>query len=347
MIEADILLTSLLQSTDEDERERLLEQLITVYAAPIINLIVQRRFVQRRYQFTDHHFADPEDVQREVILELIGRLRLLMTSDRQTPIRSFRRYVIGVAVNVSNDALRTKSPARSNLRDNIREILARNQMFMLRKNGDGKWLCGLAEWCERDTAPDLAVIRGEIEEAARRFIDGRQEGARKIRILGANFIGHLLSQINQPIRLDDLVEIVSSLLNIRDHKIESLDQNEMLSERIAVKNAGPDAELLGRELLHRFWEELRRLPKPQRDVISLGFFDGKGEDLFSLLIGEGIVTPEQIRREFDLPEEEFHTLWIQLPIRDNAVLAERLGATRDQLRKWRYLGWKRIRSVFK
>lgn len=347
MIEADILLTSLLQSTDEDERERMLEQLITVHAAPIIKLIVQRQFVQRRRYFIDHHFEDPEDVQREVILELVGRLRLLMTSEGQTPIRSFKRYVIGVAVNVSNDALRTKSPARSNLRDNVREILARNQMFMLRKNGGGKWLCGLAEWGERDSAPDLAVIRGKIEEAARRFMNGRQAEGRKIRILGANFIGYLLAQINQPIRLDDLVEIISSLLNIRDNKIESLDQDEMLSERIAVKSAGPDAELLGRELLHRFWEELRRLPKPQRDVISLGFSDGKGEDLFSLLIGEGIATPEQIRREFDLPEVEFHTLWMQLPIRDNAALAERLGATRIQLRKWRYLGWKQIRSVFK
>lgn len=43
MLDADSVLASFLRSTDESERERLLDDLISTHAAPIIRSVVWRR----------------------------------------------------------------------------------------------------------------------------------------------------------------------------------------------------------------------------------------------------------------------------------------------------------------
>lgn len=89
---------------------------------------------------------------------------------------------------------------------------------------------------------------------------------------------------------------------------------------------------------------MRRLPKRQRDAVCLGFADHDGEDLFTLLLDAEIVTQEQLWEEFGLAEAEFNDLWARLPILDNTDLAARLGATPQQLSKWRFLAWKQVRA---
>lgn len=336
MQDADSVLVSFLRATNESEREQFLDELISVHAAPLIRHTIRRRLGVHLHQpLTGAQGVDGEDVYRDIVAKLVKRLIELQSGETSHAIDNFRRYVISVANNACNDYLRVKSPARSHLKDNLRSLLSRNRDFKTWKNAENKTLCGLSSWDETDPASEPADWTPEIETISK---TGRRRAS----------LSEVVTQVfhlsNRPIELDDLVEIVANLLNVRDYTPESLDQSQSLSQHLAAPSVDPETRLLGHELLQQFWKVIERLPKKQFDAFCLSFADGKGEDLVSLLVYERIVTIDQLREKFGLAEDEFLRLWDRLPILDKTALAEYLGATVGQINKWRFLAWKQIRS---
>ena len=128
----DLLLLSYLHSPLESERERLLSELMLVRAAPVI-----RHTLRLRLNFyVDHTGASPnnpeaEDLYHDIIAKLIERLNEAKGDPERQEIRDFRQYVARVAVNACNDYLRGRSPARSRLKNNLRDLLDRHPDFLL------------------------------------------------------------------------------------------------------------------------------------------------------------------------------------------------------------------------
>jgi hypothetical protein len=143
--------------------------------------------------------------------------------------------------------------------------------------------------------------------------------------------------------LDALVNITASLLNVKDHPSESLDDDAKgyLAARVADTTLVNNPKLEFDELLRSLWRAAENLPEGQREVFSFGFEDDNGVDLFTLLFEARIVTPEQLARRFGRTREDLMRVRSEMPM-DNAAIAAELNATRPRVGKLRFHALRRL-----
>jgi DNA-directed RNA polymerase specialized sigma24 family protein len=346
MLDADSVLASFLRSTDESARERLLNDLISTHAAPIIRSMVWRRLGLNGHQAgAGPGHPDSEDVYREVVKNLLQRLTDLHSGNGNGGIGNFRQYVSRVAENTCHNYLRLKTPARYHLKEALRKLLGQRREFKIWKDDQNAILCGFTEWSGREAPPDrleqVKEITSKLDAAILQNKTGLNKNGRRPPL--ANLLAEIFKRAGQPIELDDLIEIVAGLLGVIDHPQESLDENSILAERLTNKTTSVEARLEMRDELRRFWNEARRLPKNQLYAICLGYSNRQEEDLLSLLLEAEAVKFAEFAEGLGLTEDQLIELWARMPMKD-AVIAERLNATPDQVSKWRFLGRKELRD---
>src|SRR5690349_8354171 len=114
----DNLLFPYLNAANEVERQEDLNELLLVHAAPTVRLVLRRRlgfYVNAAGANPRNHEA--EDLYQEVMSKIVQVLHDLQNATSKTDIVNFEQYVARVASNVCIDYLRTKSPARTRLKD--------------------------------------------------------------------------------------------------------------------------------------------------------------------------------------------------------------------------------------
>ena len=147
----------------------------------------------------------------------------------------------------------------------------------------------------------------------------------------------ILEWVGGPIELEALVGITATLLDLKEHPTESLDDEAKgyleaeVSDTTLMDNSRADFE----RYLSSLWQAVRALPEKQRNSFCFGFEYEKGEDLFTLLLDAEIVTLSILAQEFGRSARELVTLWQQMPM-DNASIGEELGKTAQQVRQWRF-----------
>ena len=342
----DEILRPFFLSVGEAERERLLSDLIFTHAAPVIRFTLRQRLgFYVNHDGANPHIHDAEDLYHEAVAKLIELLNDPRLKSGQAEIRNFRQYAARLATNACHDYLRAKSPARARLKNNLRDLLERHRDFAAWKTGS-EMLCGFAAWRNMDSSAGASANRmAEIEEAPEAFRAARFPGADARRIPLARVVAEIFDASRSPVELDTLVNVVAAVLEIKDHPEVSMDDERALpSEGLADERLPSDSHLEERETLGQLWAEIKRLPTPQRDTICLGFEDDAGDDLFSLLIEAGLVTWPRLAREFDRSLEQLIGLWQQMPM-DNAAIAEELGASRQQVSKWRFRALRRLEQA--
>ncbi len=341
----DSTLLSYLQAVEESERERLLSELVLVDAAPLIRHTLR----QRLGFFVDHAGANPhhpeaEDLYHDVVARLIARLNELRADPHEDTINNFRQYVTRVAANACHDYLRAQSPARSRLKNNLRDLLDRHQDFSVWKDEVNEYLCGFAAW--RNTRPSQAPSKSlrQLQERPEDFTSKifPREDVRRVPL--TRVVAEIFNWIGGPVKLEPLVEILAVLLEVEDHPVEALDEQSADPDRhFSDAPFRCETRLEVRETLRQLWEEIRRLPPKQRDTFCLSFADENGDDLFSLLIDAEVVTLPQLAEELSLSLECLITLWREMPMEGQALATE-LGATRPQINKWRYRALQHLRK---
>src|ERR1051325_9273395 len=153
----DQLLLPYLQASDESERQQHLDELLMVHAAPIVRQALRRRlgfYVDQRG--TNPHNHDAEDLYQEIMAKIVQALHDLRGASSKTDIQNLKQYVSRIASNACNDVLRTKSPARARLKNNLRFLLTNHQDFAV-WNMETETLAGFAVW--RDTSKSLSSQR--------------------------------------------------------------------------------------------------------------------------------------------------------------------------------------------
>jgi len=341
----DSILLSYLQAAEETERERLLSELVLTHAAPLVRQTLR----QRLGFFVNHVGANPnnpeaEDLYHDVIARLIARLNELRTDPREETISNFRQYATRVAANACHDYLRAKSPARSRLKNNLRDLLDRHPDFSVWKNEVNEYLCGFAAWCNREltqaTSNNLRQLRDSPEEFKNEVFP--REDVRSVPLTGV--VAEIFNRVEGPAKFDPLVDILAVLLEVNDYPVESLDdQNANPDRQFTASAFRTETRLEARETLCQLWEEIRRLPPKQRDTFCLSFADENGDDLFSLLIDAEVVTLPRLAEELGLTLERLITLRKEMPMGNEALTVE-LGATRAQINKWRYRALRQLRK---
>ncbi len=344
MHDADSILVSFLRSTDESERERLLDELILVHSAPLIRQTIWRRlgwYLKPSGGGSNSPDApDAEDMQNEIAANLIQRLREIQRRGDANPIGNFRQYAVRVAENCCHDHLRAKSRARYHLKDTLRNLLYRRREFKTWKGEGNSIFCGFAAWNGRKPTGRAPNQLEEIVARLRPEI-ASNPALRRARLAG--IVTQVFKLSDQPIELDDLTEIIASLLDVNDPLPESLDQNLLLSQSLPSEEIGVDVRLEESETLREFWNATLRLPGNQRLAFCLNFSNPDGDDLLSMLLNAKVVTPAEFARSLELTEEQMWKLWDAMPMK-NAAVAAHLGAKPEEVGKWLYFARKELRN---
>ena len=341
----DNLLSPYLNATSESEQRDTLDELLLVHAAPAVRLVLRRRL--------GFYVVRPERIPTVTKLRIFIRkqckimqiLHDIKSSPSTTDIASFEHYVARIAANVCIDYLRTKSPARTRLKDSLRDLFRRHKELVAWEH-EGEILCGFAVW--RDTGKTFFS-----EQLSSTTIDARMESFKTARFPHedvkkaplSQVLGEVFDWIGGPVEIDALVKMMVVLIELRDQPAQSLDDDaKSISEpHFLVSFSSSDSELRAKELLTRLWQALTKLPREQRDAFCFRFEDDSGQDLFTLLLGRNVVTLRELSREFRRPVEEIVLLSARMPMDTRAIAAE-LNASRDNIYKWRYRAIRRLKE---
>jgi len=237
--------------------------------------------------------------------------------------------------------MRVKSPARTRLKYSIREVLSRRPEFTLTKSEEG-FVCGLTVWSKkREPISSRRLSEVQLELPAFRATRFQREDIRQVPL--TNLIAELLRWIDEPIELDELVNLTAVLLDIKDRPAESIDDETKayVEARLADTTLMTDPGIDSEKLLRCLWQAVLALPKNQRDAFCLRFEDNHGEDLFTLLFEANIATPTLLAQQLGRSPKDLMRMWSAMPM-DYAAIATELKATVPQVRKSRFDALRRL-----
>src|ERR1043166_324497 len=172
----DQLLLPYLQASDESERQQHLDELLLVHAAPVVRQALRRRlgfYVDQRG--TNPHNHDAEDLYQEIMAKIVQALHDLRGSSATTDIQNRKQYGSRIASKACNDVLRTKSPARARLKNNLRFLLTNHRDFAVWKM-ESETVSGFALW--RDTSEWISSEKAvaDFDERLANFRPGQFPG---------------------------------------------------------------------------------------------------------------------------------------------------------------------------
>jgi RNA polymerase sigma factor (sigma-70 family) len=340
----DQLLLPYLQASNESERQQHLDELLMVHAAPVVRQALRRRlgfYVDQRG--INPHNQEAEDLYQEAMTKIVQALHDLRTPSAKTDIKNLKQYVGRIASNACNDVLRTKSPARARLKNNLRFLLTNHRDFAVWKM-EAETLSGFAAW--RDTSKSLSSQK-ELFDIDERLLNFRSTrfGPQNIKQVPlTRIVAELFQWIGSPMELDELVNLVARLLDVKDLPVESIDEHTLayVEARIVSNTLNSSSRLEEQALLRSLWQAMRELSAEQRDVFFLGFEDQSGRDLFTVLLEAEVVTFRELAKELDRSSDSIVGLWSKMPM-DDAAIAVELKTTRAQVYKWRFRALQRLR----
>jgi RNA polymerase sigma factor (sigma-70 family) len=337
----DNLLLPYLTATDESKRQEHLDELLVVYATPVVRTILRQKLGFHVNQVgVNPYNPDAEDLFHEILTKIIELLTTLPVSS-SPKIENFEQYVGRIATNTCLDYMRAKSPARTRLKYSLRELLSRRSEFVLRKSDD-RLFGGLAAWSEK-REPITSHRLAQVEAQLPIFLATGFGRADIRRMPLAKVVSELLRWANDPMEIDELLNLTAILLDIKDRPAESLDDEarSYLEARITDTTLMSNPRLDFAKLLRGLWQAAEALPEKQRDTFCLGFADEHGEDLFTLLFEADIATLSQLAERLRRSPEELMRLWTAMPM-DVAAIAVELNGTRAQVSRWRFDALRRL-----
>jgi RNA polymerase sigma factor (sigma-70 family) len=307
------LLMPYLDAADRLSEDAQLHQLMETHAFPVIRRVVAARLAGLR--------QDVEDVCSEAHLELLLWLRRLKADPSLIRIDDFPAYTSAIAVNACNRYFRRRHPGRTQLKNQIRYVLATDSRFAVRDLPNGPVGCGLAEWDIGDTR----LLRADLEIPI--------ESDRDLAVL----LEKMFRAADAPLDLEVVTAAVARAWGIaRDVPVSAGELNSVRSEPHDMEQS-----IDRRRYAARLWEEIRALPPKQRIALLLHFRDGRGNPALSLFPLSGIAFLPAIAASLGWSEARLSELWPNLPLDDNSI-AEILGCSRQQVINLRMSARKRL-----
>jgi hypothetical protein len=331
-VQANALLEAYLQAPAEAEAQRLLNELIPWQASAVIKQVLQRRLHFHLDRRNYSSIPDAEDLYCDILAELVGRLGELRSAPGSVVIRDFRRYVAGVANNACHSYLRRKYPLRASLKNKLRYLLSKKAEFALWETEDGEWLCGLAEWREREWG-----ARGTVWPYMENLTcsDYAASGCAPS---AAALLASIFRRAGAPFELDYLVTLVAEVLGIKDQPAASLEVDENAASgasNVADARVREDLHMENRFLLQHVWNEICQLPLVQRAALVFNLRDRQGGDVITMILETRTATITQVAESLNMPPDRFLRMWDSMPF-DDQTIAAHLGLTRRQVIKLRW-----------
>lgn len=244
----------MLRPLPEPESESYLACLLADHAAPIIKGIIGRKLQSRE----NDHAAEAEDLYADVIVQLITRLRKLISNPEENSIGDFCGYVAVTAYNACNLYLRRKYPSRWRLKNRLRYLLSRSSDFALWESADGDSLCGLSTWRDRKQGLKGRAWQLQLTEkpdALKRA--GLATGPPHAAL--PDLVHAVFRHIGSPVCLDELLRVVADLQGVHDQLVvvDIADEENSVLRASETKVAPSFAtEVEQRSYLRRLWTEI-------------------------------------------------------------------------------------------
>jgi len=331
----DALLQEFLGEEDPAIAQAHLEELFSEHVQPVVRDITRYKLHCNSGFGRSHEAQDQEDINSEVAMHLLARLRELRRSRAQSPIEDFRGYVAATTYNVYHKYMRMKYPSRWRLKNRVRYLLNHGGGLALWKDGEQELFCGLTNWTGAVAGKDK--ISEDQPARLDEFVGSFAPGKSPSRMNLDELIKSFLAWRGSPIRLDELVGIVAELQDIREPQrvqAQGEEREEGAGVRVCELLPDPTMDAAGlaeqRSYLGLLWEEICQLPRPQRVALLLNLRDAQAGDALILFTFTGIVSLRRIAQVIEMPVEEFAPLWNKLPLEDMAI-ATLLGITRQQV----------------
>src|SRR5262249_59706716 len=101
----------------------------------------------------------------------------------------------------------------------------------------------------------------------------------------AVLLAALFNWVGGPVELDDLVNVLAQLLNVRETREQetAAEAEEQPHERVAHPRADVAAQVDQRVYLEQLWSEIRQLPPRQCAALLLNLKDANGKGVIALL----------------------------------------------------------------
>ena len=332
----DLLLSPFLRASSEAEAESVLAELVTAHAAPIVSKIV--RFKSRSVSRNGSSGSDEaEDVQSEVMLQLVQRLKNFRFDHETRPINDFKSYVAAATYNAFDRHISRKYPQRRRLKNGLRYLLTHRENFGCWQTANGSWVGGYDKWQSNsfvgtESKERLIALRGDFYAFARETnppASWRDEkGAYEL-------LSAIFAWANAPVDIDLLTSVVAEWWNVTDETVEidggaTNDAGEKSSLQIADKSQNVQDQTEQRAFLQRMWTEIADLPERQRAALLLNLRDANGRGIVDLWLLINVCTVRQIAEALNMTAEALAELWNDLPLDDNRIAAH-LSLTRQQV----------------
>ena len=179
---------------DEGQEETVLAMLLFEHAVPVV-----RRTTRRRLSGSPQE--DREDIESDVTLQLVKRLKKLKGDPAREPIEDFSAYSAFAAHKSCDEYFRQRHPQRHRLRNRLRYLLEAETRFAIWQDAERGWVCG----------PRFGVS------------DPRQRPAGlSSQIVASNrpnnvILNEVFQAAGSPIEFDSLVDIFARLWGVKDH----------------------------------------------------------------------------------------------------------------------------------
>lgn len=340
--QTDPLLVSFVRAPEGAESERLLANLISDHAEPVVTKLIGYKMRSERGAGALH---EADDVRGEVVLQLVRRLQGLRKDEGARPIRDFGAYVATTTYNACDRYVSRKYPQRRRLKNGLRYLLTHRPGFALWRTAEGAWVAGLHDW------------RASPPPGANRLVDGDSSSLRLQQLLAEPrahirqadtspdlsasknayaLLAAIFSWTGAPIELDLLTSVVAEWWGVTDRSVEietadnSREDEEARNVQVADRRPGPSVQTEQRLYLERLWRELSDLPPRQRAALLLNLRDEQGRGIIDLWMLIGVATAQAFADVLTMTVDQFARIWHDLPLDDNQI-AGHLDITRQQV----------------
>ncbi len=333
------MVQTLLDSRNETEQARSIDEIIRTRTAPLVRKILRQRL--SFYINQDGHSPnnpEAEDLYNKILLSLKRRIGHMLAEPEQYPIDDYRQCVIEMATDECQNLLRAKSNPRTRLRNNLRRMIRLHNEFKIWEDDDGRSLCGFAIWEGRR----ISIASSERLARLKQNPDSFKSTRIKLKALRKapykEFIAEIFHWLEDPIGFEDLVELVPLIRRNKDLMDEQIEAGEKHQElQLAAPQAGDDLEKL--------WEEIKQLPPEYRLILCLSPIGDECEDLWDLFLTSDVISLNELADGLEIPLEQLMKIWLQAPM-DSQSLADYLGATISQVNKWRLQALSQLRERY-
>lgn len=331
----DPLLVAWLRAADDDGAQDLLNDIVATHAAPLVRDIIGYKLrASAAYSDRGRQRQDAEDVAADVLLQLVKNLRDFKANPNGRPITNFRSYVAVTTYHAWYDYLREKYPQRSSLKNKLRYLLTHRAGLALWEDEREELVCGFAAWRDVRRGATNRKLQ-QLRDDPQAFVSAALPNANPVQMNPADLVAAIFDFVGQPMELDELVNIVAVLWDVREQtearKREGEDESEERAEQFPAGAQPSIADVVEqRQFLKLLWDEVVQLPLRQRAALLLNLRDEQGGGVMALLPMVGVATIRQLAAVLEMTLEELARLWPDLPL-DDLRIAGLLSLTRQQV----------------